>query len=73
MMATTKEPGSKTKRIEEMSSDTPYDVFRGAEIWNVVDKAISDLVKNNDLIENTRRDYIVGYICQKLQELKEKS
>ncbi|MGA9584912.1 MAG: hypothetical protein WBQ95_06255 [Terracidiphilus sp.] len=56
-----------------MSSDTPYDVFRGAEIWNVVDKAISDLVKNNDLIENTRRDYIVGYICQKLQELKEKS
>ncbi len=54
-------------------SRTPYDAYRGTEVWKVVDKAICDLVYNHDLIESTRRDYIVGYICQKLQELKEKS
>jgi hypothetical protein len=54
-----------------MPSATPYDAYRGTDIWKVVDEALSDLVSNSDLIENTRRDYIVGYICQKLQELKE--
>jgi hypothetical protein len=34
-----------------------------------VDEAINDLVKNRDLIETTRRDYIVGYICEKLQRV----
>jgi len=24
-------------------------------------------VENDDLVEKTRRDYIVGYICKKLQ------
>ena len=56
-----------------MPSINPYDAYRGTDVWEVVDKAISDLVYNHDVIVNTQRDYIVGYICQKLQELKEKS
>lgn len=50
------------------SSVTPYEVHRDCEVWKVVERAISDLVKNGDLIERTRRDYIVGYICKKLRE-----
>lgn len=38
-------------------------------VWKIVDEAINDLVKNRDLIETTRRDYIVGYICEKLQRV----
>jgi len=56
-----------------MTSITPYDAYRETDVWKVVEEAISDLVYNHDVIENTQRDYIVGYICQKLQELKEKS
>ncbi|MGD0631503.1 MAG: hypothetical protein ABR987_19405 [Terracidiphilus sp.] len=37
-----------------------------APVWEVVNAAIDDLVKNGDLVETTRRDYIVGYICKKL-------
>jgi hypothetical protein len=38
-----------------------------------VDKAIADLVENQDIIENTRRDYIVGYFCKKLERLLPKN
>ena len=38
-----------------------------------MDKAIDDLVENGDLTETTRREYIVGYICKKLQHLLAKT
>jgi hypothetical protein len=56
-----------------MTISTPYDPHRESDVWKVIDEAIRDLVNNHDLVENTRRDYIVGYICQKLQEQKGKS
>jgi hypothetical protein len=38
-----------------------------------VDKAINDLVDNQDLVEATQRDYIVGYICKKLESVLPKT
>lgn len=35
-------------------------------LWAVIDKAIDDLVKNDDLIEQTTREIIVGYICMQI-------
>jgi hypothetical protein len=53
--------------------DFPYEQYRGTEIWEIVDEAISNLMKNQDIAETTRRDYIVGYLCQKLEPLLAKT
>jgi hypothetical protein len=44
----------------------PYAELEGTPLWNAVELAIGDLVQNADLIEQTPRAYIVGYICQGL-------
>jgi hypothetical protein len=46
---------------------SPYDAYKGTPLWKTVEKAIVDLVKNTDIVEATRRDNIVGYICKELQ------
>ncbi len=50
----------------------PYLAWEGTSLWRVVEKAVGDLVENQDLIENEYREYIVGYIC-KLIERRKKS
>jgi hypothetical protein len=57
----------KTRGAKPASSVSPYETLKATPIWVIVDNAINDLVKNKDLVETTRRDYIVGYICEKLQ------
>ena len=47
---------------------TVYAEFEGLPAWAVVDKVISDLVENQDLVEQTHRDYIVGYTVKALSE-----
>jgi hypothetical protein len=47
----------------------PYDSYKGTNAWRIVEKAIQDLAENRDIIETTRRHYIVGYICKELQQL----
>jgi hypothetical protein len=59
----------RTKAIEKTPSTFPYDVYKGAEVWRIVEKAIYDLVENGDIVEATRRDYIVGYICKQISKL----
>jgi hypothetical protein len=56
----------KPKETIHASSNFPYEMYMDAPVWEVVNAAIDDLVKNGDLVETTRRDYIVGYICKKL-------
>ena len=45
-----------------------YAEFEGSAAWAVVDKVISDLVENQDLVEQTHRHYIVGYTVKALSE-----
>ncbi|HXR40173.1 MAG TPA: hypothetical protein VN776_13830 [Terracidiphilus sp.] len=57
-----------------MADDTasptfPYDRYRNTELWQTVEKAIHDLVENHDIAETTRQEYIVGYICKRLEKL----
>jgi hypothetical protein len=54
-------------------TNSPYEVYKGTAVWNAINKAIDDLVENDDLVEKTRRDYIVGFICLKLQEVLSKA
>ena len=42
----------------------PYVVWQGTPLWKAVEKAVADLVENQDLVEKEYREYIVGYICK---------
>jgi hypothetical protein len=53
-----------------ISAKTPYSAYQGTETWNIVEKAIRDLIRNNDIAELTSPENIVGYICQQLESHK---
>jgi hypothetical protein len=52
---------------EQKPSSSLYDEYTKSQLWIFVNEAITDLVDNDDIVEKMRRDYIVGYICKKLQ------
>ena len=49
----------------------PYEELEKTSLWRVVDSSIEDLVANGDLLEQTPRVYVVGYIVKKLVEAGE--
>jgi hypothetical protein len=44
----------------------PYQRFEGSPEWKAIWESIDQLVTNRDLKETTRREYIVGYILDRL-------
>ena len=48
---------------------TPYDDLKGTPLWQAVEKSIIYLATNGDLLEQTPREYIVGYICRQVAAL----
>jgi hypothetical protein len=57
--------GRRTSRRGRKRSH-PYEEFARTPIWNRVDQAIKMLLKNGDLELMTRREYVVGYLCQRI-------
>jgi hypothetical protein len=51
-----------------MRQGHPYKQYQGTLLWNLVEKAIQDLVDNSDLVEQTSRAYIVGHICKVIED-----
>jgi len=47
-----------------------YESYEQSMLWKVLEEAIVDLSKNDDLLLQTRTEYVVGYICKKLGESK---
>jgi hypothetical protein len=60
------------QRAKEQEQSTvrrhPYKHFEGKSIWKVLERGIGRLVDNGDLVERTRREYIVGYLCKQVAE-----
>lgn len=52
-------------------SSHPYIKFRKTKDWKTIEKALKNLVKNNDLILQTRIELIIGYLVQCLENDKE--
>jgi hypothetical protein len=52
---------------------TPYEQYKNDPLWATIDSALSDLVANGDLTEQTGRDYIVGYTAMKIRSASLKS
>ena len=50
----------------------PYMECESHPYWKLIEKGISDLVKNQDLVEQEDRAYIVGYLCKTLLSDKSK-
>ena len=50
----------------------PYVQFVDTDAWSILNAALDELVKNGDLVEQTNRDYIVGYLCKALAEKGQK-
>jgi hypothetical protein len=46
----------------------PYKQYENSAAWKILDQAISDLVANQDLVEQTARTHIVGYMVKQLVE-----
>lgn len=49
-------------------SEFKYEVCRHMRSWPVISQVLNDLVENNDLVEQTKRKYIVGAICLALAQ-----
>jgi len=48
-----------------------YDSYRNTRVWRVVEEAIDNLVRNQDIVEQTPREYVVGYQCMRLNEMRD--
>ena len=46
----------------------PYKSFERLVAWPVIEDAIKSLVDNKDIIEQTDRRYIVGYLVKQLSD-----
>jgi len=46
----------------------PYQKYEALPAWKVIDKAISDLITNQDLQLTTVDVYVVGYLVKSLSE-----
>jgi len=42
----------------------PYLEYEGSAMWHFVETALTDLVANGDLKEQTNRKYIIGHFCK---------
>lgn len=49
----------------------PYKDLEETEIWKKVSQGIDDLVKNQDINITTQKEYVIGYLCKMIIEIKE--
>jgi hypothetical protein len=59
-----------TAIAHESATKHPYKKYESHQYWKRIDKGISDLVDNQDLVEQSTRSYIVGYLCKMILSRK---
>jgi len=59
--------------VHENAPEHPYKKYESHPYWKRIDKGISDLVENQDLVERGARPYIVGYLCKMLLKPRKKA
>ncbi|WP_445734767.1 hypothetical protein [Mariniflexile sp.] len=42
----------------------PYQEYEQSDLWKLIDTAIDDLIKNQDIELTTRKEYVTGYLCK---------
>lgn len=69
MARTIKNRGPSIQRVPKGQSH-PYTRWEGTPLWRVIDKAVCDLIQNQDLVEDEYHEYVVGYICKIIDSRK---
>ena len=54
--------------IEEQAQENPYSKYENTVVWRVVEEAVLNLVENQDIKLTTVPVYVIGYICQQLEQ-----
>ncbi len=44
----------------------PYKKYEETKLWKIIDSVLNDLESNQDLKLTTAREYVIGYLCKKL-------
>jgi hypothetical protein len=58
---------ARAKHVDyENAREHPYKKYESHRYWKLLNKGISDLVGNQDLMEKAARPYIAGYLCKLL-------
>jgi len=55
-----------------MKMTHPYENYKNNELWQVVEKALDDLVENQDIVLQTVDDYVIGYIVKTIIDSNDK-
>ncbi|MEY5041269.1 MAG: hypothetical protein RLZZ414_817 [Bacteroidota bacterium] len=42
----------------------PYKDYENNKLWELIEKGIDDLIENQDIELTTRKEYVIGYLCQ---------
>ncbi len=45
----------------------PYKEYEKTQLWRVIDQSLQELIKNKDLELTTRKEYVIGYLCQNIK------
>jgi len=48
----------------------PYQKYEKTKEWKIISDSLDLLCENQDISINTRKEYIIGYLCSKLNEKK---
>jgi len=49
----------------------PYQKYEKTETWKILSASLDLLCENQDISIKTRKEYVIGYLCNKLNEEKD--
>lgn len=44
----------------------PYQQFENTDLWKKIEKALKELIKNQDIVVTTKTELVIGYLCKKI-------
>jgi hypothetical protein len=50
----------------------PYVKYENTPLWSTIEKAVNELVKNQDIDLTTKKEYVIGYLCKKISDMSSK-
>jgi hypothetical protein len=51
-----------------LKMSSPYEKHKNTSNWRIIEEALNNLVENKDIELTTASDYVIGYLCEKLDE-----
>jgi hypothetical protein len=48
--------------------NNPYEQYENTELWKIVENAINQLIKNQDVVLTTQKEYVIGFLCKQISE-----